>query len=140
MTKKCLVVAWLNMGTGTVKIVVNMRMLIMKKSIVRKDGSLDKSDRAGYVGRQDTNEADYSDEESSNGDFVKKRALSFALVGFIRNVGASRANSGSRDGLKATLSLKSGFPGVRCVDFSIIDDVIAIWDKAMCLWTKAGQS
>nr|GFA09788.1 hypothetical protein [Tanacetum cinerariifolium] len=57
---------------------------------------------------------------------------------FIRNVGASRANSGSRDGLKATLSLKSRFPGVRCVDFSSIDDVIAIWDKAMCLWTKAG--
>ncbi|GJS57649.1 RNA-binding protein 34 [Tanacetum coccineum] len=31
-----------------------------------------KGDKAGYVGREDTNEADYSDEESSNGDFVKK--------------------------------------------------------------------
>nr|GFA39133.1 ribonuclease H-like domain-containing protein [Tanacetum cinerariifolium] len=31
-----------------------------------------KGDKAGYVSRQDTNEADYSDEESSNGDFVKK--------------------------------------------------------------------
>nr|GEY23540.1 retrovirus-related Pol polyprotein from transposon TNT 1-94 [Tanacetum cinerariifolium] len=31
-----------------------------------------KGDKAGYVGRKDTNEADYSDEESSNGDFVKK--------------------------------------------------------------------
>nr|GEX59887.1 RNA-binding protein 34 [Tanacetum cinerariifolium] len=217
-----------------------------------------KCDKAGYVGRQDTNEADYSDEESSNGDFVKKevsqdytedkavycdnvdssdtlqtstpmetskllmkdknaedvdvylyRSMIGSLMyltssrpdimfvvcacarfqvtpkvshlyalkrifrylkgqpklglwypkdspfeweaytdsdyagasldrkstigGFIRNVGASRANSGSGDGLKATLSLKSGFPGVRCVDFSSIDDVIAMWDKAMCL-------
>nr|GEY62677.1 uncharacterized mitochondrial protein AtMg00810-like [Tanacetum cinerariifolium] len=41
MTTKCLVVAWLNMGTETVKIVVNMRVLIMKKSVVPKDGSLD---------------------------------------------------------------------------------------------------
>ncbi|GKA01457.1 hypothetical protein Tco_0674122, partial [Tanacetum coccineum] len=31
-----------------------------------------KGDKAGYVGREDTNEADYSDKESSNGDFVKK--------------------------------------------------------------------
>ncbi|GJS07585.1 RNA-binding protein 34 [Tanacetum coccineum] len=35
-----------------------------------------KGDKAGYVGREDTNEADYSDEESSNGDFVKKRGES----------------------------------------------------------------
>ncbi|GKD56397.1 hypothetical protein Tco_1289784 [Tanacetum coccineum] len=34
-----------------------------------------KGDKAGYVGREDTNEADYLDEESSNGDFVKKRGL-----------------------------------------------------------------
>nr|GEX41927.1 uncharacterized mitochondrial protein AtMg00810-like [Tanacetum cinerariifolium] len=31
-----------------------------------------KGDKAGYAGRRDTNEADYSNEESSNGDFVKK--------------------------------------------------------------------